>query len=131
MSALKTALTDPRVKPDPEQVLRTLTGNNESTEDLASSLASVFPLYAVPDHLKHFAEADIGDALDGAIVPVSGPSLHELGNDHLTEIDCFRFTKPKTPPWETVFRGSIFGIDCTRSKSPSLCTLADMTGSRR
>ena len=75
MSAIKTALTDPRVKLDPEQLLRALTGNLQSTDDLASVLASVFPLYAVPDHLKDQAETDINAALDGAMVPVSGSSL--------------------------------------------------------
>ncbi len=52
MSVMETALTDPRVKPNPEQLLRVLTGNLQSTDDLASALASAFPLYAVVDHLK-------------------------------------------------------------------------------
>jgi proline iminopeptidase len=73
MSAMKTALTDRRVKPDPEQLLRALTGNLQSMDDQASWLASIFPLYTVPDHLRDQAETDINLALDGAIIPVSDP----------------------------------------------------------
>jgi hypothetical protein len=64
---MKTALTDPRVNPDPEQLLRALTGNLQSMDDLVSGLASIFPLYAVPHHLRDQAETDINLALDGAI----------------------------------------------------------------
>ena len=70
MSAMKTALTDPRVKPDPEQVLRLLSGRTESMQDVSDGIASIFALYAVPDHLKGEAEVDVGTALDGALVPV-------------------------------------------------------------
>ena len=73
MSAMKTALTDPRVKPDPEQLLRVLTGNVQSTEDLASGFASIFPLYAAPEHLNIQPEIHVNEALEGAIVPVSYP----------------------------------------------------------
>ena len=71
--------TDPRMKLDPEELLRTLTGNLQSTDDLASALESMFPLHAVPDHLKDQAETDINVALDGAMVPVSDPLLPCLG----------------------------------------------------
>ena len=59
MSAMKTALTDPRVRPDPEQVLRLLSGRTESMEDLSSGVASIFPLYSVPDELKGQAEVNV------------------------------------------------------------------------
>ena len=63
MNAMKVALTDPRVKVDPEQLLRALTGNMTSLEDFQSVFASVAPLYSVPDHLKDQVEADVGEVL--------------------------------------------------------------------
>ena len=70
MDAVKTALTDPRVTPDPDQVVRALSGSLTSHEDLASGLGSIMPLCSVPDHLKDQAETDVSEVLAGAIAPV-------------------------------------------------------------
>ena len=71
MNAMKVALTDPRVKPDPEQLLRLLTGNMSSMEDFASGFASISPLYSVPGDLKDQAETDVDKVIAGCISPVS------------------------------------------------------------
>ena len=71
MNAVKIALTDPRVKPDPKQLLRVLTGNLSGMDDFQSAFASIQPLYSVPDSLKDHAETDVDEVLAGIMSPVS------------------------------------------------------------
>lgn len=70
INAVKIALTDPRVKPDPDQLVRVLTGTSTSEEDMASGAASVMPLYSVPDEVKGEVEQDVGSILGATFIPV-------------------------------------------------------------
>lgn len=57
------ALTDPRVQPDPAQLIRVLSGTCFDEADYAAGFASIAPLYAAPDEIKDKAEVDVGKAL--------------------------------------------------------------------
>lgn len=59
------ALTDPRVKPDPEQFVRLITGMCFDESDYVQAFGSIAPLYAVPEVLKNKAEVDVGKVLAG------------------------------------------------------------------
>ena len=91
---IKAALTDPRVNPDPDQMLRVASGNSRDNADLASGFAAIAPLYAVPDHLKGQAETDVGAVLATAIKPfyeTSNAAMNDCVSrydvrDHLQDI---------------------------------------------
>lgn len=57
------ALTDPRVQPDPTQLVRLLSGSCIDEADYLTAFTSIAPLYAAPDHLKDKTEVDVGKAL--------------------------------------------------------------------
>lgn len=63
MNMIATALSDPRVKPDPAQVVRLLSGKCFDEADYAAGFGSIAPLYAAPDEIKDKAEVDVGKAL--------------------------------------------------------------------
>jgi pimeloyl-ACP methyl ester carboxylesterase len=88
MNAIKTALTDPRVSPDPEQLVRALSGNNLSFEDMAAAAQSIYPLYSVPDHLKGETEGDVNAVLAKATLPVWLPdgNLTHVKADHAKSV---------------------------------------------
>ena len=69
MNAMKTLMTDPRVKPDPERVLRCFSGRMTSLEDLMLGFQSFAPLYEAPEHLKGEAEVDASQIIMAAMVP--------------------------------------------------------------
>lgn len=82
LEAFKTALTDPRSKDvvDADQLLRLFTGTTTSFEDHMGVFASISPLYAVPDHLKSKAEADVGEELSKFIMPI--PETNRAAHDY-------------------------------------------------
>lgn len=63
MNMTAKALTDSRVKPDPAQLVRILSGTCYDEADYAAGFASIAPLYAAPDEIKDKAEVDVGKAL--------------------------------------------------------------------
>lgn len=68
-NSMKEALRDPRVSPDPEQVLRILTGRSRDQEDLITALTSLGPLYEVPAHVGHQPEVNVGEVMAKSIKP--------------------------------------------------------------
>ena len=65
----RAALTAPRVKPDPEQLVRLLPGTVRDREDLLTGFASIAPLYVASDELKDQVEVDAGEVIGKAIKP--------------------------------------------------------------
>ena len=69
------ALTDPRVKPDPEQLVRLFSGRCKDQMDLITGFGSIAPLYAAPPEVREHAEVDVDAVLGAATVP-----FYETGN---------------------------------------------------
>jgi proline iminopeptidase len=69
LNTVKTALTDPRVKCDPEQIVRMFSGRMTDQNDLLTGFMSISPLYAAPDHLKAEAEVNVDEVLASAVMP--------------------------------------------------------------
>ena len=63
------ALTDPRIKPDPEQLVRMFSGRMIDQNDLLTGFMSIAPLYAAPPELKAQAEVDVDEVLSTAMKP--------------------------------------------------------------
>lgn len=66
----RAALTDPRVKVDPEQILRMFSGRMTSQEDMLTGFPTIAPLYSTPDHLKALVEVDAGEVIAKAMNPI-------------------------------------------------------------
>ncbi len=71
MTAIKIAVTDPRVKPDPDLLIRAMTGTVRSDEEFFEAAIQLMPLYSVPDDLKCKVETDTAAVLATATFPVS------------------------------------------------------------
>ncbi|KAI0125021.1 hypothetical protein BJ170DRAFT_685895 [Xylariales sp. AK1849] len=107
------ALTDPRVKPDPGQLLRMLCGSYTSEEDFISGCTSIAPLYAAPEEVKDLVETnravmsdcisrhDIRDRLVAIKVPtflyvgrydwITPPPMSEYLADNIQNLKLFIF----------------------------------------
>jgi proline iminopeptidase len=69
LNAIKTALTDPRVECDPDQILRMFSGRLKDEADLFGGFGSIAPLYAAQDELKAQAEVNIDEMMATAVMP--------------------------------------------------------------
>lgn len=69
LNSMKEAWTNPTVKPEPEQLLRILTGRSKNQEDLVTAFASLAPLYTLPQHIAAQTETNVGELMAKAIKP--------------------------------------------------------------
>ncbi|KAK4541252.1 hypothetical protein LTR36_008168 [Oleoguttula mirabilis] len=113
----KAALTDPRINPDPEQLVRMLSGTCRDQEDLLTGSASIAPLYAAPDEIKGQAVVDAEEVIGRSIKPfyetvnaalndcvscydvqdrlqdIKAPAFISVGShDWITPVPCSEFT---------------------------------------
>ncbi|KAK1810923.1 hypothetical protein LTR12_014722 [Friedmanniomyces endolithicus] len=65
----KAALNDPRIKPDPDQVVRMSSGRMRDHMDFMTGFASIAPLYSAPDDLKAQAEVNVDEVIGAAFKP--------------------------------------------------------------
>jgi proline iminopeptidase len=86
LNAVKTALTDPRVKCDPDQILRMFSGRMKDQEDLMTGFMSIAPLYATPDDLKGEVETNVDEVLSTAVMPL-WETVNATSRDVLSRYD--------------------------------------------
>jgi len=139
----KAALTDPRVKPDPEQLVRLLSGTVRDQEDLLTGFASLAPLYAAPDELKDQVEVDAGEVISKATKPfyetynaamndcasrydvrdvlqnIKTPAFVYVGrHDWITPVPCSEFLASKIPNAKLVIYEKSGHIAALEEKTP-------------
>ncbi|KAK3631518.1 hypothetical protein LTR56_012274 [Elasticomyces elasticus] len=109
MNMLKTALTNNRIKPDPDQVLRMFSGRCIDQMDLLTGFGSIAALYESPPEVKEHAEVDVGSVLSGATVPFYEAANAAMGDclsrydvrDRLKEIKVPAFVGVGRYDWVT------------------------------
>ncbi|KAK5127621.1 hypothetical protein LTR85_006961 [Meristemomyces frigidus] len=139
----KAALTDPRVKPDPEQLVRMLSGNCRDQDDLMTGFATIAPLYAAPDAIKDLAEIDAGAVISKSIKPFYETvnaamndcasrydvrdRLHEIKvpafvfvgrHDWITPVPCSEFIAEKIPTSKLVIYQTSGHFAALEQKTP-------------